>query len=585
MKKIILFLCFLFVALFAKAQLQKQFSAVCSFSGFTTLTDSTFNGNIDNWSDPLGEGLLPSQIQVGFGIIDGAGKMYRVKAINSTTFASANVDIVELQNSTAPIGVGSVFEFMTNGMIPPAVTNALGITAVTRSRIDIHNTAIANEAVEVDTNNWHVKLPSSGVNQDANVNNFILYNLLSNQLRTDTTSDGYIGYGQLSRLLLGGDLGFYFEKFDDPSDWYGFRSKGALGTVFRASKNGIGLQLQTYRVARSERAGVKFAPLLGDSTGRVEYAPYNLPDTMLSVDNGKTLVYNSSTNSFSAQFSPQVLSNTTAAQTFMTNLLYNTGLSLDYGGGTWLTGWGISSSRGQFADYWNYENVFNSEVYFRILSGRLSAGLPSATLAGDLTGGIFLGKKVSGTGHTYSGGYSYWFQIIGDAVGFADANNIRANMRFKQNTALGQDRNALSFLYSENLASIYYPNTRNDSGSPTHAIGAGDANGQFRQDAAWEFGQLTMAAEVSTNVTAAIGQELPVNSTSGARTITAPSTSPVANDRFAVFDSRGTAATNNITISAFLYNGVTQTYVISANNGGVEFTYVNSTIGWRKKAY
>ncbi len=143
--KNLLFLILLFPVLLT-AQIQTQFSAVADFGTFTAVNDSIWQGDITNWSDPLSLSYLPSGIAVGYGLIDAGGKMYRVKVINSTTFSSANLDIVELQNSTAPTGKGSVFDFLANGMIPPAVSNSLGITPVVRSRIDIHNAKIAQNA-------------------------------------------------------------------------------------------------------------------------------------------------------------------------------------------------------------------------------------------------------------------------------------------------------------------------------------------------------------------------------------------------------------------------------------------------------
>ena len=95
---------------------------------------------------------------------------------------------------------------------------------------------------------------------------------------------------------------------------------------------------------------------------------------------------------------------------------------------------------------------------------------------------------------------------------------------------------------------------------------------------------LVLATEVSSNTTATIGTELPVNCTSGAVTITPPA-SPTAGQKFAVFDSRGQAATNNITVdtSGDNLNSSASDYVISVANGYVELMYVNSTIGWRIK--
>jgi len=91
---------------------------------------------------------------------------------------------------------------------------------------------------------------------------------------------------------------------------------------------------------------------------------------------------------------------------------------------------------------------------------------------------------------------------------------------------------------------------------------------------------LDLATEVAANATAVIGEDLPVNSTAAARTITAPTTT-TAGDEFGVFDSRGQSATNNITIPSFLHHGSSQPYVISINGGGVSFKWVDGTVGYK----
>ena len=87
----------------------------------------------------------------------------------------------------------------------------------------------------------------------------------------------------------------------------------------------------------------------------------------------------------------------------------------------------------------------------------------------------------------------------------------------------------------------------------------------------------------TSNYTAVIGEISQADSTSAARTVTAPS-SPAINDRFAVVDARATSATNNITInftttSQKLY-GTIQDYTLNVNGGYVEFVYMGSSTGW-----
>ena len=94
---------------------------------------------------------------------------------------------------------------------------------------------------------------------------------------------------------------------------------------------------------------------------------------------------------------------------------------------------------------------------------------------------------------------------------------------------------------------------------------------------------LTPVSEVSADATAAVGQLIPVNTTSGPVTITAPST-PVAGNRFGVVDSRATSQTNNIIIDFGTSNfaGSSNDFVINTEAQFESFTYINATIGWIK---
>lgn len=118
--------------------------------------------------------------------------------------------------------------------------------------------------------------------------------------------------------------------------------------------------------------------------------------------------------------------------------------------------------------------------------------------------------------------------------------------------------------------------------SPTNIVVSNGSGDVRKTPTSYAF--LILASETSGSGTATIGTELPVNSTGGAITITPPS-SPSAGQIFAVFDSRGQAATNNITIdtSGDGLNGAAVDYVISTTNGYVQFRYIDATVGWRVK--
>lgn len=95
----------------------------------------------------------------------------------------------------------------------------------------------------------------------------------------------------------------------------------------------------------------------------------------------------------------------------------------------------------------------------------------------------------------------------------------------------------------------------------------------------------TILAEISTS--AAISQLnglLPVNCTSGAIEVDLPAGTPSPGDFFIVTDSRANANTFNITIDFISagdnLHGSSQNYIINTDGATVEFTYINSTIGW-----
>ena len=99
----------------------------------------------------------------------------------------------------------------------------------------------------------------------------------------------------------------------------------------------------------------------------------------------------------------------------------------------------------------------------------------------------------------------------------------------------------------------------------------GAANGGFL---AWQSVQ-------TANFTAVNGQAYPVNTTSGAITVTLPS-SPSAGNFVTIVDYAGTALTNNITISGngSKIQGLSANVIISANRQAYNFVYIDSTQGW-----
>lgn len=99
--------------------------------------------------DALDENVTDS-VQVGFVCLDGTGKSYRVKVINSRTFSSLNVDLIEYQNlNRIPVGRGLIVErFGSTYQIPNGLVNSLGISSVLQAKIINHNVKLAATNVQ-----------------------------------------------------------------------------------------------------------------------------------------------------------------------------------------------------------------------------------------------------------------------------------------------------------------------------------------------------------------------------------------------------------------------------------------------------
>lgn len=170
MKKILVLfiLAFPFILKAQTDSLKTAFVAKVTFDSISTVNDSVLEFRLKEWSDALFEGYLPSQIEEGFGVIDGAGRLFRIDTVLYSTISTAKVRVVKLQERTPadPTGIGAVFEFLSNGMIPAGVSNNLNLTPVTVSRISIHNAVLASEGGG-STNLTYTASPTQGtVNSD-----------------------------------------------------------------------------------------------------------------------------------------------------------------------------------------------------------------------------------------------------------------------------------------------------------------------------------------------------------------------------------------------------------------------------------
>jgi hypothetical protein len=94
-------------------------------------------------------------------------------------------------------------------------------------------------------------------------------------------------------------------------------------------------------------------------------------------------------------------------------------------------------------------------------------------------------------------------------------------------------------------------------------------------------GALSWQSVQTANFTASSGNAYPINTTSGAITVTLPA-SPSAGNTVTVVDYAGTVATNNIIIApnGSKIQSSTNNFVISVNRQAYNFVYIDSTQGW-----
>ena len=123
-------------------------------------------------------------------------------------------------------------------------------------------------------------------------------------------------------------------------------------------------------------------------------------------------------------------------------------------------------------------------------------------------------------------------------------------------------------------ASIPMPTSQGSSGQALLSGGSGSAP-------TWGSAGLSTQSVQTANFTASAGNIYPVNTTSGAVTVTLPA-SPSAGAQVTIVDYAGTAATNNITINpnGSKIQGVAANVIISINRQAYNFVYVDSTQGW-----
>jgi len=130
----------------ARAQVEERFSVTAQFSVNSSVTDSTWYVNINEWTDHYGAGYLPNGIVVGYHILDAAGREYTIDSVLTSNFSRATVRVEELQaDGLGPTGRGTVWNPLANaGFILPPPDGVEGVSDVLLSRIAIHNAILSD---------------------------------------------------------------------------------------------------------------------------------------------------------------------------------------------------------------------------------------------------------------------------------------------------------------------------------------------------------------------------------------------------------------------------------------------------------
>jgi hypothetical protein len=141
MKRIFSTLVFTLFSLGLFAQADTIFVIGAEFGVVTVVDDSTFQVSSEHPADQLGQGFLPTQIQVGYQLFDINGRLFRVSSIVSANFGESVMQVVELQdNNIGPVGVGVVYRKPNNSDCVPIIPQGnTGLSPAIVAKIHNHN--------------------------------------------------------------------------------------------------------------------------------------------------------------------------------------------------------------------------------------------------------------------------------------------------------------------------------------------------------------------------------------------------------------------------------------------------------------
>ena len=134
----------LFVLFFSFTAAQAQFRMVGNAS-WTTQNDSTYSATVSFQTDLTGQGFLPTQITTGFRVFSPTEQLYRVDAVLSSSFSSAEIRIVEIgATDGAPSGQVMVFDPQGRQAIPQVPFGSIGATAQLQAAVTTYNARVTD---------------------------------------------------------------------------------------------------------------------------------------------------------------------------------------------------------------------------------------------------------------------------------------------------------------------------------------------------------------------------------------------------------------------------------------------------------
>jgi hypothetical protein len=186
------------IGLFAQAD--TIFVIGAEFGVVTVVDDSTFQVSSEHPADQLGQGFLPTQIQVGYQLFDINGRLFRVSSIVSANFGESVMQVVELQdNNIGPVGVGVVYRKPDNSDCVPIIPQGnTGLSPAIVAKIHNHNAVVGCGGTGGGgSGTIETVVAGTGISVDATdpANPIVTNTGIITEVDGDITNEGRLGVG------------------------------------------------------------------------------------------------------------------------------------------------------------------------------------------------------------------------------------------------------------------------------------------------------------------------------------------------------------------------------------------------------